>query len=118
MEQELRTYIEERFDDLMNYGDENYRIDVPRNIRTYLLEDTGDELNKKPFLVNFLSEESEKELLEQEAKNAASLSESMLDLDSDFEAYEESEKTKKSEYDVNRDKDKKKKGFLFWKKKK
>lgn len=114
MEQELKAYVEERFDALMNYGDENYRIDVPRNIRTYLLEDTGDELNKKPFLVNFLSEESERELLEQEEKNTVSFSESLLDLD-DIEA-EESEKSGKAE--EKRDKDEKKKGFLFWKKKK
>lgn len=114
MEQELKAFVEERFDALMNYGDENYRIDVPRNIRTYLLEDTGDELNKKPFLVNFLSEESERELLEQEEKEAALFSESLLDLD-DIKT-EESEKSGKAE--EKPDKDGKKKGFLFWKKKK
>lgn len=114
MEEELKAFVEERFDALMNYGDENYRIDVPRNIRTYLLEDTGDELNKKPFLVNFLSEESERELLEQEEKSTVLFSESLLDLE-DIEA-EESEKSGKAE--ENRDKDEKKKGFLFWKKKK
>lgn len=114
MEQELKAFVEERFDVLMNYGDENYRIDVPRNIRTYLLEDTGDELNKKPFLVNFLSEESERELLEQEEKNTALFSESLLDLD-DIESGE-AEKSGKAE--EKRDKDEKKKGFLFWKKKK
>lgn len=114
MEQELKAFVEERFDALMNYGDENYRIDVPRNIRTYLLEDTGDELNKKPFLVNFLSEESERELLEQEEKEAGLFSESLLDLD-DIEE-EESEKSGKAE--EKPDKDEKKKGFLFWKKKK
>ena len=61
MEEELRGYMEERLDDLLEQG-ENYTVEQPRNIRTYLLEDNGDELNKQPFLVNFLSEESEAEL--------------------------------------------------------
>ncbi|MCM1054960.1 MAG: hypothetical protein NC394_05475 [Bacteroides sp.] len=113
MEQELKAYVEERFEELVNYGDENYRIDAPRNIRTYLLEDTGDELNKKPFLVNMLSDETERELLEQEEKNAARVSESTLDLD--IEENGHSEGLDKTESD--REKGGKKKGFLFWKKK-
>ena len=64
MEEELRLYMEERLDDLLEQG-EKYTVEQPRNIRTYLLEDNGDELNKQPFLVNFLSEESEAELMEQ-----------------------------------------------------
>ena len=64
MEEELRFYMEDRLDDLLEQG-EDYEIEHPRNIRTYLLEDNGDELNKQPFLVSFLSDESEAELLEE-----------------------------------------------------
>lgn len=126
MEDELRLYAENKFGELMSLGDENYRIDVPRNIRTYLLEDTGDELNKKPFLLNFLSEENEREQLEAEAReerNTSAFTESTLGLDSlDSDSFgasetfsdlsDEPDKLNKSE------KEEKKKGFLFWKKKK
>ena len=64
MEDGLRDFMEERFADLLEQG-ENYRVEQPKNIRTYLLEDNGDELNKKPFLVSFLSDESEAELEEE-----------------------------------------------------
>lgn len=110
MEQEFKSYTENRLEYLLNFGDENYRIDAPKNIRTYLLEDTGDELNKKPFLVNFLSEESERELMENEAREAA-LAEDTLNLFDDS-AEEENNKDKE-----DKDKGGRKKGFLFWKKK-
>ena len=64
MEEAMRDFMEERLADLMEQG-EDYQIDQPKNLRTYLLEDNGDELNKQPFLVNFLSDESEAELLEE-----------------------------------------------------
>ena len=64
MEEELRRFMEERLDDLLEQ-EEKYTVEQPKNIRTYLLEDNGDELNKRPFLVSFLSDESEAELLEQ-----------------------------------------------------
>ena len=64
MEDGLRDFMEQRLNDLLEQG-ESYKIEQPRNIRTYLLEDNGDELNKQPFLVNFLSDESETELLEE-----------------------------------------------------
>ena len=64
MEEAMRDFMEERLDDLLEQG-EDYEIEHPRNIRTYLLEDNGDELNAQPFLVNFLSDETEAELLEQ-----------------------------------------------------
>lgn len=107
MEQEFKAYTEDRLSYLLNFGDENYHIDVPKNIRTYLLEDTGDELNKKPFLVNFLSDESERELMEAEAKEAA-LVQDTLELFEDDESGEKNTAENKTE---------KKKGFLFWKKK-
>ena len=64
MEEELRRYMEERLAELLEQG-ESYRVEQPENIRTYLLEDNGDELNKQPFLMNLLSDESEAELMEQ-----------------------------------------------------
>ena len=64
MEDGLRDFMEQRLDDLLEQGD-GYKIEQPRNIRTYLLEDNGEELNKRPFLVNFLSDETEAELLEE-----------------------------------------------------
>ena len=64
MEDNMRGFMEERLSDLLEQG-EDYRIEQPRNLRTYLLEDNGDELNKQPFLVNFLSDESEAEMLEE-----------------------------------------------------
>ena len=72
MEEELRLYMEERLDDLLEQG-EKYTVEQPKNIRTYLLEDNGDELNKQPFLVNFLSEESEAELLLEQQSKAPSV---------------------------------------------
>ena len=123
MEEELKAYTEERFEDLLENGDENYRIDAPKNIRTYLLEDTGDELNKKPFLVNFLSEESERELMEEEARSSASFEEDAyegdtLDLfDGDPEETGENNRPLEEAADSAPKKEEKKKGFLFWKKK-
>ncbi len=118
MEEELRSYAIERLDDLLDNGDENYRIYTPKNIRTYLLEDTGDELNKKPFLVNFLSEESEREIMEEESRNAVSFEDDTLDLfDGDSENTEENECAAEKSVTVALRKEEKKKGFLFWKKK-
>lgn len=59
MEQELKEYMRERLDLLLEKGEENYTVDAPKNIRTYLLEDTGDELNKMPLLLNIFDEEEE-----------------------------------------------------------
>lgn len=118
MEEDLREYAKERLDDLLDNGDENYRIDTPKNIRTYLLEDTGDELNKKPFLVNFLSEESERELMEEETKNVISFEDDTLGLfDGDAENTEENGRAAEKSVTVALRKEEKKKGFLFWKKK-
>ena len=64
MEEALRDFMEERLADLLEQG-EDYKIEQPQNIRTYLLEDNGDELNAQPFLMNFMSDETEAELLEQ-----------------------------------------------------
>lgn len=106
MEEELRNYVEEQLDVLLNKGEENYFIEVPSNIRTYLLEDTGEELNKLPFIINFLSEDAELEMLEQEMKKSASVLDKP-ETDS-TQSFEEKET----------EKDGKKRGFLFWKKKK
>lgn len=56
MEEELKAYMWEQLELLCENGEENCKIDVPKNIRTYLLEDTGDELNKSPFLLNIFDE--------------------------------------------------------------
>ena len=64
MEEELRLFMEERLADLLEQGD-GYRIEQPENIRTYLLDDTGDELNRQQNLLNFLSGGTEEELLEE-----------------------------------------------------
>ena len=64
MEEALRDFMEQRLADLLEQGGD-YKIQQPENIRTYLLEDNGDELNKQPFLMNFLSEETEAELMEE-----------------------------------------------------
>ena len=64
MEEDMRCFMEDRLADLLEQGD-GYKIEQPENIRTYLLEDNGDELNKQPFLVNFLSDETEAELMEE-----------------------------------------------------
>lgn len=59
MENELKAYMGEQLELLLEKGEENYQIDVPKNIHTYLLEDTGEELNKLPFLFNVFDEEEE-----------------------------------------------------------
>ncbi len=68
MEEELRGFMESRLDDLLEQGDD-YVIEVPENIRTYLLEDNGEELDKRPILAGFFSDETEAELAELEAAN-------------------------------------------------
>lgn len=99
MEEELKLYMEEQLELLCENGEENYKIDVPKNIRTYLLEDTGDELNKMPFLFNIFDEDDEEtqSFSRKEQEKAASVLE-------------------KSE--ISTEPVKEKKGFLFWKKKK
>lgn len=111
MEQEFKAYTEERLSYLLNFGDENYHIDVPKNIRTYLLEDTGDELNKKPFLVNFLSEESEREIMAE--MNSAPDTLDLIDEIEGFDGFNNAGEVK----DKKSEKSEKKKGFLFRKKK-
>ena len=69
MEDALRDFMEERLADLTEQEDD-YIIEQPRNIRTYLLEDNSDELNTQPFLVSFLSDESEAELLAEMRKQS------------------------------------------------
>jgi len=96
MENELRHYMLEQLEHLLDVGPDNYKITVPENIRTYLLEDTGDELNKMPFLFNVFGGENEDE---QKIGGSAEKAPSVLE---------------KSENDAME----KKKGFLFWKKKK
>lgn len=118
MEGELKAYAEMRLDELLDNGDENYYIETPKNIRTYLLEDTGDELNKKPFLVNFLSDETERELAEQETKKALSFENDTLSLfDDNSQSAEEKENAGKEITENPPKKEEKKKGFLFWRKK-
>lgn len=107
MEEELRGYVEEQLDVLLDGGEENYYIEVPSNIRTYLLEDTGEELNKLPFIINFLTDDTE-EMLEQELKKSPSVLEKS---DSGEEQADNEEKEEAEE------KGGKKRGFLFWKKK-
>lgn len=99
MEEELKLYMEEQLELLCENGEENYKIDVPKNIRTYLLEDTGGELNKMPFLFNIFDEDDEEtqSFSRKEQEKAASVLE-------------------KSE--ISTEPVKEKKGFLFWKKKK
>lgn len=99
MEEELKLYMEEQLELLCENGEENYKIDVPKNIHTYLLEDTGDELNKMPFLFNIFDEDDEEPPIfgKKEQEKAASV----------LEKSEIEEKPVKE-----------KKGFLFWKKKK
>ena len=78
MEEALRDFMEQRLDDLLEQGDD-YIIEQPKNIRTYLLEDNGDDLNKQPFLVRFLSNESEAELLEEMKAQEEMKARSVLD---------------------------------------
>ncbi|MDE6580487.1 MAG: preprotein translocase subunit SecA, partial [Ruminiclostridium sp.] len=59
MENELKEYMCEKLDELISEGEKNYTVDVPKNIHTYLLEDTGEELNKMPLLLNIFEEEEE-----------------------------------------------------------
>lgn len=59
MEEELKAYMGEQLELLLEKGGENYEIEVPKNIHTYLLEDTGEELNKLPFLFNVFDEEDD-----------------------------------------------------------
>lgn len=59
MEEELKHYMEEKLTELLEKGEEGYTVDAPKNIHTYLLEDTGDELNKMPLLLNVFGEEEE-----------------------------------------------------------
>lgn len=59
MENELKGYMQEKLTLLLEEGEEGYAVDAPRNIHTYLLEDTGDELNKMPLLLNIFEEEEE-----------------------------------------------------------
>ncbi len=98
MEEELKAFMSEQLDLLLEKGEEDYVIEVPKNIHTYLLEDTGDELNKLPFLFNVFDEEEDEKPKKSEEKSP-----SIFD-----EKEEESEPEKET----------KKKGFLFWKKKK
>ena len=67
MEEELRSSMTESLERLIKDGAEKYRITVPENIHTYLLEDTGEELNKQPVLVGWLGEPEEYPEEEQEA---------------------------------------------------
>lgn len=99
MEEELKLYMEEQLELLCENGEENYKIDVPKNIRTYLLEDTGDELNKMPFLFNIFDEDDEEtqSFGRKEQEKAASVLEKS---------------------GISTEPVKEKKGFLFWKKKK
>lgn len=98
MEEELKLYMEERLELLCENGEEGYTIDMPQNIHTYLLEDTGEELNKLPLLLNIFDEgEEEIGSHNKEPKKAVSVLE-------------------KSEIPAETVREKK--GFLFWKKKK
>ncbi|MCM1487743.1 MAG: preprotein translocase subunit SecA, partial [Firmicutes bacterium] len=96
MEEELKTFMGEQLDLLLEKGEADYEIEVPKNIHTYLLEDTGDELNKLPFLFNVFDEEEE-----EKPKKAEKKAPSILE-----------KKEEETEAEP------KKKGFLFWKKKK
>lgn len=100
MEEELKLYMEEQLELLCENGEENYKIDVPKNIRTYLLEDTGDELNKLPLLLNIFDESDDEEYYSANSRNNEKAP-SVLE---------------KSE--IPNEPVKEKKGFLFWKKKK
>lgn len=59
MEEDLKDYMGEKLNELLEKGEEGYTVDAPKNIHTYLLEDTGDELNKMPLLLNIFDEEEE-----------------------------------------------------------
>ena len=59
MENELKEHMREKLDELVSEGEENYKVEIPKNIHTYLLEDTGEELNKMPLLLNIFEEEEE-----------------------------------------------------------
>lgn len=66
MEERLRDAMAESLEELLEKGADNYCIAVPANICTYLLEDSGDELNKQPLLVGWLGESDEYEDKEEE----------------------------------------------------
>lgn len=59
MENELKEYMREKLNELLSEGEEGYTVNIPKNIHTYLLEDTGEELNKLPLLLNIFEEEEE-----------------------------------------------------------
>ena len=61
MEDRLRDAMAESLERLLETGADNYRVSTPANICTYLLEDSGDELNKQPLLVGWLGEPQEYE---------------------------------------------------------
>lgn len=98
MEQELKAFMGEQLELLLEKGEEGYVIEIPKNIHTYLLEDTGDELNKLPFLFNVFDEEEENPKPKKAEKKAPSILEEKVENDTEKEP--------------------KKKGFLFFKKKK
>ena len=68
--------------------------------------------------MNFLSEESERELMEEETKNVISFEDDTLGLfDGDAENTEENGRAAEENVTSGSRKEEKKKGFLFWKKK-
>lgn len=103
MEENFKDYMEERLELLLDGGEENYTIDTPKNIHTYLLNDTGSELNKMPFLFNVFSDEDDMRLKEGKTEAAAFSEEAAPSV---LEAPIAPEKSKE-----------KKKGFFFRKKK-
>ncbi len=62
MEDSITQSMIESLESLLIHGKENYRLFVPDEIRTYLLEDNSDELNNKPFLNILMSDETEEYL--------------------------------------------------------
>ncbi len=110
MEQELKDYMEEKLTDLLENGEENYSIDVPKNIHTYLLEDTGDELNKTPLLLNIFDDDEDNDEYNTDKKAEREKSKKEITAESVLDAPQSDENKEKAA--------KEKKGFLFWKKKK
>lgn len=62
MEDSITQSMIESLESLLIHGKENYRLFVPDEIVTYLLEDNSDELNNKPFLNILMSDETEEYL--------------------------------------------------------
>ena len=58
MEEALRSGMEQSLSELVEHGIESYKINVPGEISTYLIEENGDELKKAPYMGSMTEEET------------------------------------------------------------